>query len=98
MTACGWLVETGIAALRDPRAALPFCQRAVDRTEGKDSEALIRLSTAQNLLGNRQDAIATLEKALSMIPATELGKPKSRQRESVEGYLAAWRRAEVKKP
>ncbi|HEY0565144.1 MAG TPA: hypothetical protein VGC88_06145 [Terriglobales bacterium] len=40
----------------------------------------------------RAESIATLEKAISMVPQAEPGKPKSRQCQAMEEALAEWRR------
>ena len=92
MTACTWLAETVVVALRDPKAALPYCQRAVDVTEGKDMEAWNRLAAAQFALQDYKAAEQSLEKTMSMLPPPESGKPKSRQRQTTEDMLVQYRK------
>jgi tetratricopeptide (TPR) repeat protein len=92
MTACTWLTETVVVSLRDAKAGLSYCQRAVDATEGKDMEAWNRLAAAQYGVKDYAAATESLGKVLAMMPPAEPGKPKSRQRQSAEELMVKYRR------
>ena len=93
MTACSWLTETVVVSLRDPKTALPYCQRGVELTEGKDMEAWNRLAVAQYALKDYKAAVRSMEKVMSMMPANVAGQPKSRQRQTTEDLLVQYRKA-----
>ena len=79
-TACSWFGDAMVVSLRDPKIALPFCQRAVDLTQGKDPDALFGMAVAKYHNGDRNEALAILDRAIALLPPTEPGKPKSQQR------------------
>ena len=93
MTACTWLSETVVVSLRDAKAALPYCQRAVEVTEGKDMEAWNRLAAAQYGVKDYQAAVQSMEKVMAMTPPAVPGQPKSRQRQTTEELLVQYRKA-----
>ncbi|HZN56838.1 MAG TPA: tetratricopeptide repeat protein, partial [Planctomycetota bacterium] len=62
------LLTCEIEDLRDPKAALPLAQRAVELTHGQDFASLDTLALALFLTGDVARAVATSEKALSLLP------------------------------
>ena len=57
--------------LRDPQAALPAAQRAVEMTEGKNAEILDTLALAYFMTGDLSAAIETQEKAVTLLSPGE---------------------------
>ena len=74
--------------LRDPHAALPVAERAVEMTDGKNVGILDTLAVAYFMTGDKAKAIETQEKAVSLLPAGE-----SPLRTEFEANLAKYRQA-----
>ncbi len=72
--------------LRDPAAALPVAQRAVEMTESEDAGVLDTLAMAYFMTGDTAKAIETQEKAVSLVPPDE-----SEMRTELEANLAKYR-------
>lgn len=62
------------ADLRDPAAALPIAQKAVEKSRGEDPDILDTLALAQHLTGDTRAAIETEKKALSLLPPNAPGR------------------------
>ena len=74
--------------LRDPAAALPVAQRAVEMTESKNAGILDTLALAYFMTGDAAKAIETQETAVSLLPPGE-----SEARTELEANLAKYRAA-----
>ena len=55
------------AQFRDGRVALESASKACELTAWKDAECVIVLATAQNLVGDQDAAIATIDKAIALL-------------------------------
>jgi tetratricopeptide (TPR) repeat protein len=77
------LLTCELEDLRDPQAALPVAKRAVEMSDGKDSNFLDTLALAYFMTGDTAKAIETQEKAVSLLP----------NRTDLEANLAKFRAA-----
>jgi len=84
------LVSTEPAELRNPAQALIYARRALERAGAPNPVYLHTLGSAQHQLGQREEAIQTLEKALALIPASAAG-PALGIRKQIETDLARFR-------
>ena len=84
------LLTCDSADLRDPTAALPLAQRAVEKSGGKDPGILDTPALAYFLTGDIAKAIEVEEKALSLLPPGD-----SQVRKDLEKNLARFRDAAV---
>jgi tetratricopeptide (TPR) repeat protein/predicted Ser/Thr protein kinase len=82
------LVRTPFEDLRDPRAALEYAQRAVERTNGTEPALLDLLAQAHAAAGDPVRAVEASRRALSLLPALEPGGRKSALRIELETNLA----------
>jgi tRNA A-37 threonylcarbamoyl transferase component Bud32/tetratricopeptide (TPR) repeat protein len=82
------LVRTPFDELRDPRAAVDYAQRAVDRTNGTEPALLDLLAQAQAAAGDPVRAVETARRALALLPALDSGSRKSALRIELEANLA----------
>ncbi len=78
-------------SLRNPRAALPYAERAVELTRAADPVVLDTLALAAFGAGDTPRAISTAEKALSLLPAIA-DASSSRTRRIIEGHLSEFRK------
>ena len=76
------------ADLRDPAAALPFAQKAVEKSGGNDPAPLQALAKAWFDTGSVANAVETQQKAVSLLPPGESGL-----RTELETNLATYRAA-----
>ena len=76
--------------MRNPAQALTFARRAVERAGAPNPVYLHTLGSAQHQLGQRAEAIQTLEKALGLIPPTAAG-PALGIRKQIETDLARFK-------
>lgn len=74
------------AAAQNPRAALPYAERAAALTKSADPAVLDTLALAAHRNGDTARAVATAEKALALLPAA------SRTRKIIEAHLAEFKR------
>ncbi|MCP4247420.1 MAG: tetratricopeptide repeat protein [bacterium] len=64
-----WLLLTcDPGDLRDPEAALPIAQRAVEISDAQDADFLDTLALAQKMTGDLDQAIETQQKAVALLP------------------------------
>jgi serine/threonine protein kinase len=92
-----WLVVTiEPTDLRNPTAALPYARKAVEKGGGSDALAYLVLGQAQAGTGDYARAVQSEEKALSLSPTPEPGKPTPHNRAIVERLLDEYRK-ELKK-
>jgi eukaryotic-like serine/threonine-protein kinase len=78
------LMETKVASVRNPAKALEFAERAIKLSKGTDAGGLEYLAQAYAMNGNAAAAVATIRKALTLLPPLEPGETPSRAR---QGYL-----------
>ena len=98
LNATAWmLLTTKLEALRDPAAALPIAQRAVEKSGGKDLGILDTLALAYFLTGDTAKAIDTEEKALSLLPPGDSATRKELEK-SLARFRAATSQATTTKP
>lgn len=90
--ACRWFAETEVAALRDSKRAAEFCRQAVELTKGADPDAFIGLALALSQMGDHAAAVDAATKAVSLLPPSVAGQPKSQQRADMEAALERFRR------
>ncbi len=76
------------ADLRDPAAALPIAQKAVEKSRGEDPAILDTLAKAWFDTGDATKAVETQEKAVSLLPPGD-----SALRTELETNLATYRAA-----
>lgn len=76
--------------LRNPAAALPYAERAVQLTQSADPLVLDTLALAAHGAGDKARAIATAEKALGLLPPAG-GSALSRTRGVIEAHLAGFK-------
>ncbi len=81
------LLTTTLEALRDPTAALPLAQRAVNKSGGENPGILDTLALAYFMTGEVAKAIETEEKALSLLPPD--GPGRGEYEASIAKYQAA---------
>ena len=84
------LVSTEVEEARNPALALKYGTRALDSAGSPNPVYLHTLGWAQYRLGNKAEAIGTLEKALNTMPAATSG-PAVGLRRQVETDLATFR-------
>jgi tetratricopeptide (TPR) repeat protein len=84
------LVSTEPEELRNPALAVTFARRAIDRAGTPNPVYLHTLGTAQYLLGQRDEAVSTLEQALKLMPPTASG-PALGLRKQIETDLARFK-------
>jgi tRNA A-37 threonylcarbamoyl transferase component Bud32/tetratricopeptide (TPR) repeat protein len=82
------LVRTPFADLRDPRAAVEYAQRAVERTNGTEPALLDLLAQAYAAAGDPARAVETERRSLALLPALDPGARKSALRVELETNLA----------
>jgi tetratricopeptide (TPR) repeat protein len=87
------LVKTPFASIRNPQAALPVAQRAVERTKGQRPDVLDLLACAQAGVGDWAGAIQTQRRALAMLPPLDHGARPDDLRRELEANLASFERA-----
>lgn len=69
LNALAWLLLTcALEDLRDPAAALPLAEKAVEATGGRAPHLLSTLALAYSLTGAMDRAVETLRKALALLP------------------------------
>ena len=86
------LVSTEVEEVRNPRLALQYAARAVERAGSANPVYLHTLGWAHYRLGNHQEAISTLEQALKTMPPATSG-PAVGLRRQVETDLAVFKSA-----
>ena len=91
------LVSTEPVELRSPAQALVFANRALERAGAPNPVYLHTLGTAQYQLGRRREAVATLERALALIPPAAAG-PALGIRKQIETDLTRYKPAAAAKP
>ncbi|MGE0554019.1 MAG: protein kinase [Gemmatimonadales bacterium] len=70
LNAYAWMALTHpVEAVRQTRAALRYAERAVERSGGNDPNLLDTLAHAYLANGRRDEAIATAESALALVPS-----------------------------
>jgi eukaryotic-like serine/threonine-protein kinase len=87
------LLTTPFAELRDPVEALPYAERVVEATNASDPGTLELLAQAQFAVGQRKEAIATLQQAIRSLPPQAPGDPPSPVRRELEESLARFEAA-----
>jgi Tfp pilus assembly protein PilF len=70
-----WLVTCDPAELRDPATALQFARRAVAASTPPNPSFLHTLGWAQYRTGNREQAVATLERTLTLLDPVSAAGP-----------------------
>jgi non-specific serine/threonine protein kinase/serine/threonine-protein kinase len=78
--------------VRNPRLALDYARKALDRAGSQNPGYLHTLGWAHHLLGDTTTAVQTLEKALALLPATAAG-PAVGLRRQIETDLTTFRTA-----
>jgi tetratricopeptide (TPR) repeat protein len=87
-----WLLVTSpFEDLRNPALALPYARRAVEMTKGSHPGTLDALARAYFGVGDSANAVATEEKALSLLPPLKPGEQVSSLRKELEENLARFR-------
>jgi tetratricopeptide (TPR) repeat protein len=84
------LVSTEVEEVRNPALALKFATRAMELAGGQNPVYMHTLSWAHYRLGNRDEAIRTLERALTAMPSATSG-PAVGLRRQVETDLVTFR-------
>jgi tetratricopeptide (TPR) repeat protein len=84
------LVSTEVEDIRNPRLALQFANRAIERAGSPNAVYLHTLGWAHYRLGHRNEAVKTLEQALKTMPAAASG-PAVGLRRQVEADLATFK-------
>ena len=84
------LVSTEVEDVRNPRLALEYATRALERAGSPNPVYLHTLGWAHYRLGNRDEAVQTLEQALKTMPAATSG-PAVGLRRQVDTDLATFR-------
>jgi len=87
------LVTTPFEELRDPRAAVPYAQKAVLLTKASHPATLDALARAYHGAGLIEKAIETEEKALALLPPPAAGERASALRQELEANLAMFRKS-----
>ena len=87
------LVSTEVEEVRNPALALRYATRAVEKAGSPKPVYLHTLGWAHYRLGNRSEAIRTLERALQSLPAAASG-PAVGLRRQVEADLTAFKASE----
>jgi len=84
--------------LRDPAAALPLAQRAVQladqMTQTDQAMILDTLAVAHHLTGDQTHATAIAEQALTLVPASVPDAEAAQVRHELETHLATFRAAQ----
>jgi tetratricopeptide (TPR) repeat protein len=84
------LVSTEVEDVRNPTLALEYATRALERAGSPNPVYLHTLGWAHYRLGNRDEAVRTLEQALKTLPAATTG-PAVGLRRQVETDLATFK-------
>jgi eukaryotic-like serine/threonine-protein kinase len=79
------------AAIRDPKTALRYAERAVEATHERNAAALDTLARAQFDIGNAARAVAIENQALALLPRSISGGPPSATRREFEASLAKYK-------
>ena len=88
-----WLAVTmDPPELQDARKALPYAEKAVEMTGGKDTSHLHVLALAYAGTGDFDRAIVTEQKAVTLFGPVEAGKPEPRDRGISERALERFRK------
>lgn len=88
LNAYAWeLLMSDVAALRNPAAALPYAERAVEMSKRRDAAILDTLAYAYHLNGDYQRAMTTEQEALALL------KEDSGLRKELEDHLAKFKAA-----
>jgi len=80
------------ASLREPSTALRYARASVAKTGETDSVNLDILAQAYFETGDRARAIATEEKAVSLLAPAEANRPPPPLRQTLEAHLAAFKK------
>jgi non-specific serine/threonine protein kinase/serine/threonine-protein kinase len=92
-----WLLVTApFDDLRKPALALPYAKKAVEMTKGSHPGTLDALARAYFGVGEVANAIATEEKALSLLPPLKPGESVSSLRRELQENLARFQAARQK--
>jgi Flp pilus assembly protein TadD len=83
-----WLVTCDPPELRDPATALQFATRAVDATGAANPSFIHTLGWAQYRTGNHKQAVATLERALTLLDPASAAGPTRGLRAQIANDLA----------
>ena len=88
LDAARWRIEIGAPPLQDYAKALVYARRADQIAQGTNPDALMTVATAQWQLGQRDEAAATVRRALTVIPPPAPGEKPSQFRAEFERLLA----------
>jgi tetratricopeptide (TPR) repeat protein len=76
------------ASLRDPSAALVYCEKAAKMSQNKDPQVLQTLAYNYYLLGKYNQAVQLAQEALSLIPNEEASYLRQQVQTDLKKYLA----------
>lgn len=85
--ACRWLIETKVAALRNPQKAIAYCQAALDHSAQKDIDAWQGVAAGRSMLGDVRGARDAAQRGLALLPPVEPGQKKPLERIFFEDIL-----------